>query len=214
MAHYYMCPGCKSVGKLHPIISCVRVWGVCCCAVLLKHGSDVNAVTRNGWTPLHSSSRYRHLEAARLLLGHGAEVGFETTGGETALHLVSGEGNLELGSLLHDCGTGMNGQSIYSRNPLYLALVYGHLGVAQSLLKHGADSTIQYVSSLYDMRGSHSGYWRSAQMSMRATIEAEHLFRWCWTALRRVGQRCRPKGTKLCSCCSIAQKARSSTPKL
>ena len=150
MAHYYMCPGCKSVGKLHPIISCVRVWGVCCCAVLLKHGSDVNAVTRNGWTPLHSSSRYRHLEAARLLLGHGAEVGFETTGGETALHLVSGEGNLELGSLLHDCGAGMNGQSIYSRNPLYLALVYGHLGVAQSLLKHGADSTIQYVSSLYE----------------------------------------------------------------
>jgi ankyrin repeat protein len=64
--------------------------------LMIKHGSDVNAVTRNGWTPLHSSSRYRHLEAARLLLDHGAEVNSKTTGGETALHMVSGEGNLEL----------------------------------------------------------------------------------------------------------------------
>jgi ankyrin len=64
--------------------------------VLLKHGSDVNAVTRNGWSPLHSSSQYGHLEAAQLLLDHGAELGFKTTGGETALHMVSGEGNLEL----------------------------------------------------------------------------------------------------------------------
>jgi hypothetical protein len=30
---------------------------------------------------------------------------------------------------------------IYSRNLLYLVLVYGHLGVDQSLLKHGVDST-------------------------------------------------------------------------
>jgi ankyrin repeat protein len=56
---------------------------------LLERGVDVNARTKNKFTPLHSAAFEGRLEIVRLLLDHGANANAENESSETALHVVS-----------------------------------------------------------------------------------------------------------------------------
>merc|ERR1712147_241031 len=60
-------------------------------AQLLKAGCSVNWRTNDGWTPLHSASRWDQAEGAALLLAQGANVNEKTNGGLTAIQLAVSE---------------------------------------------------------------------------------------------------------------------------
>ena len=54
---------------------------------LLKNGSNIEAITFNGHTPLHLATLQRNVEVAKLLIDQGADVNAINTYGSTSLHM-------------------------------------------------------------------------------------------------------------------------------
>jgi ankyrin repeat protein len=82
--------------------------------LLLEHGADVNAKTKEGYgyTALHSAASNGHLEIVKLLLEHGADVNAKTKyGGYTALHSATMNGHLEIVKLLLEHGADVNAKT-------------------------------------------------------------------------------------------------------
>jgi ankyrin repeat protein len=57
--------------------------------ILIEHGADVNAIDKNGWSPLHFASNEGHLAVCELLLLNGANAALKTTNGSIALHYIA-----------------------------------------------------------------------------------------------------------------------------
>jgi len=70
--------------------------------LLLSHGADANAVSRNQMTlrPLHSAAASRSVGIVKTLLTHGALVNATQHGGWTALHAAVASGDAALVELL------------------------------------------------------------------------------------------------------------------
>jgi len=74
--------------------------------VLLEHGADVGAWTRNAFAnqPLHAAAAGRHIEVCRVLVAAGADVDARQHGGFTPLHEAAQHGDIELVELLLSAG--------------------------------------------------------------------------------------------------------------
>ena len=57
----------------------------------MDRGVDVDSRTNDGWTPLHSASRWCQYAVAEELLSRGADINAQTKGMLTALHLASSD---------------------------------------------------------------------------------------------------------------------------
>ena len=57
--------------------------------ILLKAGADINALTEDGWTPLHSACRWNRAACVEILLNWGSNVNKPTVGNQTPLHLAA-----------------------------------------------------------------------------------------------------------------------------
>ena len=57
--------------------------------ILLKAGADINALTEDGWTPLHSAARWNKATCVEILLNWGSDVNKLTVGNQTPLHLAA-----------------------------------------------------------------------------------------------------------------------------
>ena len=68
--------------------------------LLVEHGADVRAQTKDGSTPLHLAAQHGTVPAARFLIEHGADVTAEDKGALTPLHLASQEGYMDVESLI------------------------------------------------------------------------------------------------------------------
>ena len=68
--------------------------------VLIEHGADLAAQTKDGSTPLHWASERGHVEVVRLLIEHGADLAAQTKDGWTPLHGASEWGHVEVAQLL------------------------------------------------------------------------------------------------------------------
>lgn len=78
----------------------------------------------------------------RFLINHGADVHQATLDNYTALHEAAAQGNTAVTRLLLSLGVAVNAictRSSYGGTPLALACAYGHIEVAELLLKHGAN---------------------------------------------------------------------------
>ena len=110
---------------------------------------NVNALSKNNWTPLHLACSWGKLEAARLLLDNGANAMLKTDSGETALHALANgkheslEEGVRVAQLLLD--RGMNGNTLdkYQRTPLHVASEYGSFEIVRLLLDHGTDANME-----------------------------------------------------------------------
>ena len=117
--------------------------------LLLERGGDVNARSKNAFTPLHSAVLNGRFEVARFLLDHGANTKLETEEGATALHIMSpGEYNSEehrvgIARLLLERGGDVNARSKNGCTPLHLAVFHGRLEVTRFLLEHGANAKLE-----------------------------------------------------------------------
>lgn len=90
--------------------------------ILLEAGATVDALHRDGRTPLHLSCRQR-LGISKLLLEHGANVNAVARDGSGPLHDAVKEGNVELVDVLVARGAAVDVKDIEGRTPLDLALV-------------------------------------------------------------------------------------------
>ncbi len=115
--------------------------------LLLEHGADPGAASRDGHTPLLYASVPAHGELVRLLLEHGADPQVSTDvdafGEVTPLMLAAGRGHLDITRDLLRHGADVDGECDvegFGRvTPLLVAAARGFSGVVEALLEHGAD---------------------------------------------------------------------------
>jgi ankyrin repeat protein len=107
---------------------------------LLEHGADPNQAAINGATPLMQAVRNFNVESVKALIAHGADVNARGTHGQTALLDAVGYGFSDIVTVLLDHGAQVNG--VFDPNgltPLMLAIQQAHFGIAETLIKRGAD---------------------------------------------------------------------------
>lgn len=114
-------------------------------SILIDHGADVNARTKDRSTPLHVASERGHLEFVRFLLKCGADVTAQNNVEQSPLHwALRGTGpNLELARILLEGGADPNARDYAGYTPLHLASCKALLDFMHLLLDYGADVSIQ-----------------------------------------------------------------------
>ncbi|CUT99311.1 Ankyrin [Echinococcus multilocularis] len=104
----------------------------------------VNAVGRNGLTPLHMAAHYNHVPLVQLLLEFGAEADRPAGNGYTALHIAAKRNHQDLAALLlandRDPIRSTNRESRCGFTPLHLAALEGNSDMVGLLLLNGADA--------------------------------------------------------------------------
>lgn len=109
-----------------------------CAEVLLSHGADVHARSRNAMqnTPLHAGVAGRNLEVIAILLAHGSNVNARQQGGWTALHAAAQNGDVDTVKLLIAHGADAEVRADNNQTPMDLALTKGHQEVVDLLDAH------------------------------------------------------------------------------
>jgi ankyrin repeat protein len=117
---------------------------------LLSQGADPNAPKANGWRPLHTALGQidggGSIEFVKLLLEHGADPNaWDANHHETPILSASDPldvENLEGAQVLLEAGADPNARRSDGESPLRMAARWKSLPLAELLLKHGADKTI------------------------------------------------------------------------
>jgi ankyrin repeat protein len=108
---------------------------------LLETYDDVTErnITSIGWKALHVSSRYGHVDVAKLLIQSGADVKAVDMVGQTSLHVSSRYGHIDVAKLLTQNGVDVNAVTKTHRTSLHFTTWKGHFNVAKLLIQNGAD---------------------------------------------------------------------------
>ena len=105
----------------------------------LAAGTDVNAKTEEGFTPLHWATREGHKAVAELLIAEGADVNTKDGWEWTPLHNAAWWGHKEIVELLLANGAGVNAKNNKGWTPLHMAAINGHNEIVGLLVAGGAD---------------------------------------------------------------------------
>ena len=119
---------------------------------LIEQGIDVNAVTRNGETPLHLAGKNANSEVMRVLLEHGADPNARTSSGSTPLlWAIWGDPCQDMlhcqqvVALLLGSGSDPNARNDWDDTALHESILEKRdAKVIETLLNHGADGTAKY----------------------------------------------------------------------
>jgi ankyrin repeat protein len=90
-------------------------------AVLLAHGADPDARSKDGWTPLTRAATRGDAKWVKLLLDAGADVSAKGPRGWTALHYAAGRGFGGVVQTLVAAGATVNAANDDGATPLSLA---------------------------------------------------------------------------------------------
>jgi ankyrin repeat protein len=108
---------------------------------LLAAGAAVDAVNREGQTPLHLACRWvRDLDGVALLLDHGADIGLADGEGNLPVHLAAEFGEPALLTLLVARGADLEARNRRGLTPLLHTVARYGFSNLQSLLTAGADA--------------------------------------------------------------------------
>ncbi|NXX25751.1 ASB10 protein, partial [Nicator chloris] len=98
-----------------------------CVRLLLRSGADPDAVSEDGYRPLHLCKSSDSIECVRLLLQHGASVNSQTEEeNDTALHVASRHGLAEHVQLLLHHGAELEVKNKEGQTPLNAACAQQH----------------------------------------------------------------------------------------
>jgi ankyrin repeat protein len=104
-------------------------------ALLLEHGADVNAASKNAQrvTPLHAAVARRNVKLVRALLDRGADPNAEQAGGFTPLHGAAYHGDREVVEALLSRGADARKRTTDGKTPADLAREHGNPAIAERL---------------------------------------------------------------------------------
>jgi ankyrin repeat protein len=110
-------------------------------ALVLDLGSDIDALCRDGTTPLLFAAEAGDMDMVRLLARRKADLDKTTKWRGTPLGAAAGERNLDVVRCLLDAGADPNGftRGLADSTPLQGALAGGKIEIVQMLLDRGAD---------------------------------------------------------------------------
>ena len=110
---------------------------------ILDHGAHVNAVNKDGATPLLLACSTAQTEAVKLLLGAMADPNIAYADGDTSLHTaIAGDCSKETIQEIIDHGADVNAMNKRGRTALLLGCFYRQMDSVKVLLETGADPTI------------------------------------------------------------------------
>uniref|UniRef100_A0A182S7D4 Ion transport domain-containing protein n=1 Tax=Anopheles maculatus TaxID=74869 RepID=A0A182S7D4_9DIPT len=119
----------------------VRSNAIECLRFFIAHGSNVNALERNGTNPIHLAADLGHAQClAALLECPDADPNVRIQQGDkqmTALHLAADEGNLDCVTQLLARGADVRARNHRGFTPLHLAARSGSADCVEALLKLG-----------------------------------------------------------------------------
>ena len=130
-------------GGKSPLYVTSRVGHIDLARLLIEHGADATAQSKDGSTALHEASFGGHVDLARLLIKHGADAAAQSEDKTTPLHRASFKGHVDLARLLIDHGADVAAQTVNGMSPLHLTSLGGHMDLARLLIDHGANVTAQ-----------------------------------------------------------------------
>jgi ankyrin repeat protein len=109
--------------------------------LLAGNRSLVNAVSPDGWFPLHLAAHFGHVDAARTLLNKGAQVNACSTNSSRnmPLHAAAAGRSLAVAKLLLDAGADSSARQHGGWTPLHAAAQNGDVAFARVLVEAGAD---------------------------------------------------------------------------
>jgi ankyrin repeat protein len=101
--------------------------------------NQLEALDKYSCTPLHHTTHYKQLEAARALLAAGANILAKSSTGCTPLHFAANNGTVELTSLLVASGAKVDARDNDDWTPLHYAACTASPVILEFLLDAGAD---------------------------------------------------------------------------
>jgi len=113
--------------------------------LLAGNRSLVNAVSPDGWFPLHLAAHFGHADAARSLLNKGAQVNACSTNAlkNMALHAAAAGRSQAVAKLLLDAGADVNARQHGGWTPLHSVAQNGDVEFARVLTDAGADVNVR-----------------------------------------------------------------------
>jgi hypothetical protein len=120
----------------------------------LQDGNTPNQYDENGWTPLLWASARGHAAAIKVLLDSGSDLNMiQPQSGALPIHLAGQSGSVEsVKIILEHQPDHINAVlELNGHTPLLQAVFYGHLELAEFLLRNGADTSITTARGLGPM---------------------------------------------------------------
>ena len=111
----------------------------------IGRGDDVNALDRDGRTPLFQAVIDGNLAIASELIKHGAHVNAQDKNLETPLHFAAREHHVQTAEFLLQHGARVDAQDSHGNTPLFRAVFdsKGRGEMITLLLAHAADKTLK-----------------------------------------------------------------------
>jgi len=100
---------------------------------------DVNAKTKQNWTPLHNAILHSNVKVVEYLITHGAYVNATGAYGMTPLHFAADSFNVDIVKFLIERGADVNAKCNEGDTPLHYAAYIYSLDVVKCLVDLGAD---------------------------------------------------------------------------
>ena len=144
--------------------------------LLIEHGADSAAQSKDGTTPLHRASERGHVDLVQLFIEDGADPAAQRRDGTTPLHKASFRGHVDLAQLLIEHGADVAAQNKHGTTPLHQAAELGHVDVARLLIEHGADAAAQSKDGMTPLyQASFQGHVDVARLLIEhgADVEAQ-----------------------------------------
>ncbi|VDK73322.1 unnamed protein product [Litomosoides sigmodontis] len=184
----------------------------------VKHGANLNASDKWGYTPLHEAALKGKFDVCKLLLLSGADPKHKGSDGKTPLDVVK-EGAEDVHNLLRGdeavleaakegdlekirkivIPATVNCRDVRGRfsTPLHLAAGYNNFEVARFLLENGAEVNLKDKGGLIPLHNASSfGHLEIANLLIECGAEVNHPDKWGYTPLHEAAQKGR---TQICS---------------
>ncbi len=113
----------------------------------LKSSAKLTALSRLGYTPMHTAARKGFRELIRLFVRYDGDINISDKHGSRPLHLAAARlDDVPLVSLLVEFGAGLNAAARFGGTPVRIAARVANIRVVEWLLAHGA-----HVSDIKNM---------------------------------------------------------------
>ena len=111
-------------------------------ALLIKHGAQVNAVSRKGFTPLVFAMKSQVPEAATLIMNAGADTKSDLPDGSALIEAAIKLRNFPVALELVSRGVDINRRDKEGRQLIHLAALSGSADLVKAVLAKGADPNV------------------------------------------------------------------------